>query len=182
MQQLKVTDLKKHLMSKTQPDLMKEILHLCKVFPEVTEYYTLKLAPATEPQILAKYKKIIKNEFFPVRGLGKLRFSIINKAISNFKKISGNPGHIAELLVGCVEYGVEFTNTYGSIDERFYIRMAAMYEDAAAYVAEKNLEAAFQQRLRDLVDASAGTGWGFYEELTELYYSYFTDEDEAEEE
>ncbi|QDR79193.1 DUF6155 family protein [Sporomusa termitida] len=176
MKQLKVTDLKKHLMSKNQLELIKEILNLCKLFPEVKEYYTTKLMPDAEEQILLKYKKIIKNEFFSDRGFGKLRFSIINKAMRNFKKISNNPGHIAELLVACVEYGVEFTNTYGNIDERFYVRMAALYEDAAAYVIEKNLEETFQKRLGNLVDASNGIGSGFYEELVELYYTYFDDE------
>ena len=177
LQQLKMTDLKKYLASKNQPELIREILDLCKLFSNVKEYYAAKIVPDAEQEVLEKYMKIIKNEFFPDRGFGKLRYSIINKAISDFKKVSKTPIHIAELMVSCVENGVEFTNAYGDIDERFYIKMVAMYENAADYVMKETLEDTFQKRFWKIVDESAGIGWGFYEALIETYYSYFDDEE-----
>lgn len=82
MPQVKMTDLKTHLASKNQAELVKEILNLYKLFPNVKEYYAVNLVPDAEQGILEQYKKIIKNGFFPDRGMGKLRYSVINKAIS----------------------------------------------------------------------------------------------------
>jgi hypothetical protein len=177
--QVKMTDLKTHLASKNQAELVKEILNLYKLFPNVKEYYAVNLVPDAEQQgILEQYKKIIKNEFFPDRGMGKLRYSVINKAISDFKKLSPTPLHIAELMVSGVEYGVDFTNAYGDINEQFYVKMSAMFEAAANYVIQEGLENTFQKRFWKMVHASSDIGWGFYEELMESYYSYFDYDDE----
>ncbi|WP_371366207.1 hypothetical protein SRRS_06650 [Sporomusa rhizae] len=180
MQQLKMTDLKKYLANKTQEELVKEIGDLCKRFPNVKEYYAANLVPDAEQDILEKYRKIIKNEFFPDRGMGKLRYSVINKAISDFKKLSKTPLNVAELMVSGVEYGIEFTNAYGDIDEKFYVKMAAMFEAAANYVNQEDLENTYQKRFWEMVDESSDIGWGFNEALMEIYYSYFNDEDEDE--
>jgi hypothetical protein len=180
MQQLKMTELKKYLASKNQPELIKEIVNLCNLFPNVKEYYATNIVPDAEHELLEKYKKSIKNEFSPDRGDGKLRYSVMNKAISDFKKISQCNVHIAELMISCVEYGVEFTNTYGDIDECFYVKMVAMYENAADYVIKENLEEVFQKRFRNMVDESSDIGWGFYDALLETYYSYFDDEAEKD--
>ena len=56
------------------------------------------------------------------RGFGKLRYSAMKKALEDFRKLSNNPESIAELMISHVEYGVEFTNEYGDIDEKFYIK------------------------------------------------------------
>lgn len=181
MGQLKANDLKKYLASKNQPDLMKEIAELCKLFPNVKEYYAAKLVPDAEQEVLEKYKKIIKNEFFPDRGFGKLRYSVINKAISDFKKISKKPEYVAELMVSCVEYGVDFTNTFGDIDEKFYVKMASMYDNSANYVVNEKLEEIFQNRFKKMSDACGNIGWGFYEELIELFYTYFDEDEECTE-
>ena len=173
-----MTDLKTYLASKNQAELVKEILNLYKLFPNVKEYYAVNLVPDAEQGILDKYKKLIKNEFFPDRGMGKLRYSVINKAINDFKKLSKTPLYIAELMVSSVEYGVEFTNAYGDVNEQFYVKMSAMFEAAAIYVTQEGLENTYHKRLREMVHASSNIGWGFYEELLEIYYSCFDYDDE----
>jgi len=44
-----------------------------------------------------------------------------NDAIKEFQKISSIPENIAELMLFYAEIGVEFTNTYGDIDEKFFL-------------------------------------------------------------
>lgn len=63
MQQAKMTDLKTYLPSKNHAELLKEILILYKLFPNVKEYYSVNLVPNAEQGILEKYKKIIKTSF-----------------------------------------------------------------------------------------------------------------------
>ena len=75
MANLKLTDLKTYLKSKSNEELTKEIVELVKLFPDIKQYYAVKLNPASESDIFEKYKNTIKNEFFPDRGFGKMRYS-----------------------------------------------------------------------------------------------------------
>lgn len=45
-----------------------------------------------------------------------------------------------------VENGVEFTNCYGDIDERFYNNIAGMYEKSIDVILENSLENDFKDR------------------------------------
>lgn len=178
MKQVRAVDLKRYISSRSQTELTNEILELYKLFPAVKEYYTAKIVPDFEQEVLEKYKKIIENEFFPARGFGKLRFSVANKAIIDFTKVVKSPTYIAELKITYVEFGVEFTKTYGDINEAFYNKMLAMYEKTADYIVNENLEDVFRMRLENVMEEGQGIGWGFSEGLAEIYYSYFTEDEE----
>lgn len=175
MSNIKITELKKYLSNSSDEELRGEIVGLFKLFPEVKEYYSLKLKPEAEKELMNKFKKIIENEFFPDRGFGKLRYSIMKKALEDFRKLSHTPEYIAELMVSQVEYGVEFTNEYGDINERFYSNIAVMYDKALEYISKENLELTFKDRLRKIMVDGDGIGWGFSDELRDLYYSHFDD-------
>jgi len=178
MKPVKAADLKRYLLSRSQTELTTEILELCKLFPAVKEYYAAKIDPDFEQELMVKYKKIIGDEFFPIRGFGKLRFSVANKALSDFEKVAKFPGNIAELKITYAELGVQFTNTYGDINEAFYNKILVMYEKAADYVVRENLEDVFRMRLENVMDEGQDIGWGFSDGLAEIYYSYFADDEE----
>jgi len=167
----KISDLKIYLNSLDEKTLKEEIIGLFKLHPAVKEYFSLKICPEHENELLEKYKKIVKNEFFPDRGFGKLRYSVMKKAVSDFKKIAKLPVNIAELMVFYVENGVAFTNNFGDVDERFYNNILAMYESVLKYVVDENLQKSYQTRLKEIVEEGDGIGWGFSDELTGLYYS-----------
>jgi len=171
----KIVTLKKYLQSLARGELVKEIKTLHKLFPAVQEYYQIKLSDAGdgEDALLAKYKKIIKNEFMPDRGFGKARLSVARKAVVDFRKIAKNKNNIADIMVYYVEMGVEFTNAYGDIDEPFYNSMGKMYDTASQYIKQHNLTIPFMQRLRNIVTETSGIGWGFHDELGEIFHDYF---------
>ncbi|AKB51319.1 hypothetical protein MSBRW_2066 [Methanosarcina barkeri str. Wiesmoor] len=52
-----------------------------------------------EPRILEAYREVIKNEFFPKKGHGTLRYSIAKKAISDYSKASGDFAGTMELML-----------------------------------------------------------------------------------
>ena len=56
--------------------------------------------------------------------------SVAKKAISDFKKLSDSPLNNADIMLHYVENGVQFTDAYGDIDERFYTSMENMFDDA----------------------------------------------------
>ncbi|MHB1044345.1 MAG: DUF6155 family protein, partial [Eubacteriales bacterium] len=67
---IKVTDLKKYLLTKTDKELREEIVELFKINNKVKEYYYLKVKPDEEKILMNKYKDIIQTNFSPRGGLG----------------------------------------------------------------------------------------------------------------
>ena len=132
MTQPKITlnQLKQHLRNCDWEELITDVAKLFKRFPSVKEYYQIKLYSQAEREVLAKYKKTIKDEFFPARGFGKARLSIAKKAISDYRKMCDNEVDTIDIMLFYVEQGVKFTLAYGDINEAFYSSMEGMYEKA----------------------------------------------------
>ncbi len=116
---LSLTALKKYLKTCSQEELIAEISALYKGIPAIKDYYQVKLNPQSELQVAEKYKKIIKNEFFPTRGFGKSRLSVARKAVNDYKKLTASAASVADIMGFYVEQGVLFTNAYGDINEPF---------------------------------------------------------------
>lgn len=174
MAKLKLTDLKGYLKNKSQDDLVNEIAELTKQFPAVKEYYTVKLNPESENDAFEKYKKTVQNEFLPDRGFGKMRYSAVNKAISDYKKISNSPTKIAELMIYYAEIGVRFTNEFGDIDERFYGTIEKAYINALEYIFKNNLQKIFRDRADRIRISTNGIGWGFSDNMNDIFYNYYS--------
>lgn len=127
-------------------------------------------------------KKKVQNEFFPDRGLGKLRLAEAKKAISTFEKTTGDKERTLDLMMFYVEMGVEFTLAFGDIHDRFYESIESMYAKVTKECDENetyyNL---FSQRLEQVIHQTMGIGWGFHDCLCDLYYSIgWVTEDEEE--
>ncbi|GBC60660.1 hypothetical protein DENIS_1617 [Desulfonema ishimotonii] len=171
MKKVGVRVLKGYLKNRTQDDLMNEVCELFKRFDNVKEYYTAVLSGGDDTAIIGKYRKIIRNEFFPSRGFGKARLSVARKAVSDYKKVSDSVPGLADLMLWYVENGVRFTDEYGDIDEPFYVSMEGMYEKALIHITRHKLTNEFQPRCRKIVD-DATDGWGFQDALEFLYEEY----------
>ena len=176
-----INQLTEYLSTKSEQELKDEIKELFKLFPNVKEYYQVRLSPSNDPEIVEKYRKIIEKEFSIVGGKIRLNYSTMKKAISDFAKISTNPEQLADLILSCVENGVDFTNTYGDIDEKFYTNMYRMYDEALSHILKHGLEERFQERCEKIMEESLDIGWGFGESVEMLYYECFEfDSDEGE--
>ncbi len=182
MKKITQTELKKYLSTFNEEQLINEILQIHKLYKNIQEYFQLKIKPDNENILMEKYKKVIENEFYPNTGDPKLRYSIMKKAISDFKKISKNPENIAELMISYVENGVYFTNDYGDIDGQFYNSIERMFNDALDYIFKNNLESHFHKRSSLIADDSRNIGWGFGDEMISLFYEFYDFEEEEEEE
>jgi hypothetical protein len=165
--------LKRYLKTISKEESIADITELFKIFPSVREYYQIKLYPQAETEVLAKYKKIIKDEFFPNRGFGKARLSIAKKAISDYRKVSSNEIDKIDIMLFYVEQGVEFTLAYGDINEAFYVSMEGMYDKSLSAITELDLKSIFEQRSQKIVADTSGIGWGFHDTLKEIYETIF---------
>lgn len=174
MPKLNQRTLKQHLNHLSREELLDEIGMLFDKFTKIKEYYQTKLGAGDSQGVLEKYKAVIEKEFNPPRGLPKARLSVAKKAISDFKKISNSPVDLADLMVAYVEAGVGFTREFGDINEPFYISMESVFEKAAIHITKHKLHDQFEPRCRRIVRDTSGMGWGFHDQLSEIYEEYFS--------
>ena len=177
---LTLTEVKKSLKTYEKEALLSILVDCYKQSAEVKNYIHVLLNPEEAIEDLyQKSKKQIINEFFPERGFGKMRLSVAKKAITEFKNVSNDEHKTIDLMIYYVEVGVEFTNTYGDIDEPFYNSMISMYGNVISKIAKRlALYDQFTERLETIVENTAGIGWGFHDELSYLYDKLVTEYEE----
>ena len=168
MSKITSSQLKKALNGLSPKELADELLFLQKTYPQVADYFTSKYGEG-ENSVIDDYKAIVKNEFFPKRGYGKIHLSTAKKAISDFKKISTTQESVIDIMLYYVEQGVKFTKEYGDINESFYISIETVFEDSLKLMVEHKLVEGFRPRC-DWIVKNAIDGWGFREGLESSYH------------
>lgn len=106
--------------------------------------------------------------------MGRLSLSSAKSVIASFKRVCKDPAMILDLQLYYVENGVEFTNTYGDINESFYNSMGSVYHtvtETLNKLDDESLYLQFEERLKAVLDETDGIGWGFNEDLSDSYYS-----------
>lgn len=168
-----LTDLKKHLRQKTDRELVDEIAHLYKKFPQVKEHYQASFFQ-NDDEVLKKYKKIVRNEYVASgrQHFPKMRASVARKAVNDYAKVSCSPVNLADLMLTFVESGIDCTNTYGDIDDPFYNSMSSMFERLLKLLVKENLFGHFEERLKLVLLDTRHIGWGFYDDLEYLLAIY----------
>jgi hypothetical protein len=171
---LSVTELKKVLKQQTKEELISLLTECYKSNDKIKEFISARYAGKdTVKQLYEVYKEKIHNSFFPVRG-DTLKLAEARKAITGFKKLCSDDKLILDLMLYYVEMGVEFTNTYGDIDEDFNSSIESMYASVIKTLNKQDapsLYHEFQTRLEAVMDDTQNIGWGFHEALFEWYYN-----------
>ena len=170
---LHLNQLRQYLNERSRQELIAEISSLYTRFAPVKEYYEILLAPDGLEHSLAKHKEIISNEFFPHRGFAKARLSVAKKAITDFAKLSSSSDAVADLMLLFVETGVEFTSTYGDIDESFYRSLVTMYSRALKLIFDNDVPSEFIDRCQSLIRTLPQVGFLFAENMNEIHAQYF---------
>lgn len=176
MAKITARELRKYLEGRAHDELVEDILRLFTKLEGVKEYYSAQLGLGFDEELLNKHKAAVRKEFFPARGHGDGRLSVARKAVSDYKKVSNNVVGLIDLMVYYVETGVQFTSTYGDIDEPFYNSMESMYGSALKQIAANGLQDTFYKRCRRIVTDTSGMGWGFHDALSEMFHETFGDE------
>jgi hypothetical protein len=113
--------LKKELLKLTKEQLVEQILDLYDTNKAVKEFYDFYLDPHNEKELVEKYKKMTRQEFNvekPERGSTK--FSVAQKAISDFKGLQPSPEALADVILYLPESACELTYCYGDYSEQFF--------------------------------------------------------------
>jgi len=152
-------------LSKNELSLL--VIEISKICPKARDFLAIKFSSQDSiKKVLEDYKMIIKNEFYPQRGHGKLKLSVAKKAISDFKKISVDKIMIIDLMLYYVENCVQFTIDYGDINESFYSSAESMFQNAVKTIntGDHALYEQFSSRLH-WITKKAIDGWGFKDTL-----------------
>lgn len=170
---MKLTDLKRQLKQYDHKELIGLISELYKQNHDIQHYLSVKFrGDEVIQELQEKAEKEIEDEFFPDKGFGKMRLAKAKKAISDFRKLTGDKRRTVELMLFYVEIGTEFTNTYGDIDEKFYDSMNSMYFKVTKECEnDEKLFHELHDRLYGVVVDSRGIGWGYHDILKDAYNS-----------
>ncbi len=170
---MKIKDLKQYLETRSREQLIADIGEMFTKIDAVKDYYQSKLNLGYSAEVGEKYKSVIKHEFFPERGFGRARISVARKAVSDYQKVSASKFGVADVMLYYVEVGVQFTNTYGDIDEAFYNSMESMYGRAVKCIARHGLQGQFGERCRRIVADTSDIGWGLHDRLSYTFEEHF---------
>jgi hypothetical protein len=171
MAKISVLQLKKHLKTRSQEELIEEIVMLFSKFDGVRNYYQYELSGEADEDIVAKHKAAIQREFSTGRTPGPARLSVARKLVADYKKIAPSEASLIDLMLVYVEAGVNFTATFGDIDEPFYSSMESIYQSALKLIVKARLQAEYETRCRKILTDTQYMGWGFHDILDEMYRS-----------
>jgi len=166
------TQIKKSLQDFSREELITLITDMAQACPQAKEFLTVKLASHENiNEILEKYKQKVEYEFFPKRGFGRLNLREAKKAISDFRKICNDKAMGIDIMLFYVENCVEFTDQFGDINEAFYNSAVSVYSSVIKEIntGDMNLYQTFADRLKAAAN-NACEGWGFQDDMRDLYY------------
>lgn len=168
--------LKKELQKLTKEQLVEQILDLYDKNKSIKEFYDFYLNPKNEKELVKKYKKIIRKEFnveHPERGGEKL--SIAKRAISDFRNLQPSPEALADVMLYLPESACELTYCYGDYSEQFYDSTCNNYKAALMFMKKHDLLDKFKLRAEQCVRWAEPCGYGFADEIADVYYEYYQD-------
>lgn len=121
-------------------------------------------------KVLAKYRKIIKEEFLP-ENAGKMRISVAERAINDYSNASGDFVGTLDLMLTYVEEGVQFARIFGVISDEFYDGIEGMLDRLCELLKTEEGQRyypLFRERLLKACTDLDNIGWGFEETICAL--------------
>ncbi|MDP4270950.1 MAG: DUF6155 family protein [Bacteroidota bacterium] len=166
--------LKKELTKLTKEQLVEQILDLYDKNKAVKEFYEFYLNPRNEKELAEKYKKLIRKEFNVVSPeRAGLKYAVAKRAIADFKDLQPSPEALADVMLTLPECACEFTARYGDMDEAFYTGAYNNFSAALKFMAKHNILQDFRIRVEDCVKWASPCGYGFADEIADLFYEYY---------
>jgi len=121
-------------------------------------------------------KAIVTECLYPdVQRDRPLQVAKAKKVVADFCKAVADPAAHAELMLFFVEQGNAFTVELGDIDAGFYSALVAMARRAVETIGSLPVvfREPFRERLAEVVGSSSGIGWGYHDDLKEIYAAAF---------
>lgn len=127
---------------------------------------------------MEEFKAIVSECLCPdVQRDRPLQVAKAEKVVADFSKAVADPAAHAELMLFFLEQGNAFTLEYGDIDAGFCSTLIAMACRAVEMIVSLpvDLQEPFRERLTEVVRSSSGIGWGYHDDLVDIYAAAFPD-------
>ena len=173
------SQIKPQISSLEKEELLNLIRDLYQLNPDNKVLLATRFATASPDALAEPYKRAIRREFNPDRGLPRLNIGAARKALTSFKKASASSEAAIDMLLYYVEQGVACTNQYGDINEQFYSSLESAFEEAVKLILKtgsSEIADAYYSRLEDIVQDTSDIGWGFHDTLSEVFHEAFPDD------
>ena len=125
------------------------------------------------------FKKRLRAALNP-DAVGKDDYDLVmaRRTIREFSQATSDAEAIVDLMIYAVECGNRFTINCGDIDEDFYDGLIEIYAAAIKKVLQlpKNARSSFRKRLGKIMESSDGIGWGYHDDLGNLFSRAFPEE------
>lgn len=161
--------------SKQLIELLIELYDKHKVVKTHLDFF----ATTDESKLLETYRK--KVEFaFGGRNGWDLHLTDGKAALAEFKKLGVSDSALVDLYLYFTELGVQYTLDFGDIDERFYNNISQAYATGLDIMYHAQLHEKFHARAAAISSRAIDIGWGFGDEIRDIYINHFdgTDEDQ----
>ena len=167
---MKITELKRQLNAMDKAELISILCKLYKANKQCQAILDVEVCGASaEAPLIESCRKKIHAAFFG----RQLSLKNARTVINDFRKASQNKESIADLMLYYVECGVEFTNLYGDIDERFYSSLESMFADFVMILNSMENDSYYRRqskRIRAVFEDTRNIGWGFSDEIARIYF------------
>ena len=161
-------EVKKYLNSLDKNTLIKLVMDLYSTHKEVQNILEYTIRPDDNAK-LEEYKAIIKQEFYPKRGYGKMRFSVCRKAVKDFKALDPSAFLLADLMLCIPEYAAEIADDWGDMQETFYDSACNNFKAAMKYIEKNQLLSQFENRIHGIMKNCENSGYGFPYIMYQIY-------------
>ena len=171
-------NVRRQLDNGSKPALIALVKDLYDASPDNRDFLQARFqAEKNSGTALEKYRHKIVEQFFPVRGFGKLKLSEARKAIRDYRKATGNLDGTIDLMLTYVENGTEFTHQFGDINESFYNSLESVLNEIAQLLMGEGREfySQFRERIQRLTNHADDIGWGYGDALRDQVYQLKND-------
>lgn len=152
-------ELKKYISDLTKEQLEEQIIDLYKRFKDVKEYYDFAFNPK-EDKLVEECKFKISKEYFPVNSRkAKMRRSVAQKYIRQFKTLGVDSWIIADIMLFNIEIAQTYSSEHYIKQEAFYLSMFKSFDEAIQYISENRLNNDFQERINKIIDEVYRQNW-----------------------
>lgn len=116
---------------------------------------------------IEKYRRMIIEQFYPLRGFGKLKLAEARKAIRDYRKATGDLTGTIDLMLTYVETGTQFTRDFGDVNEAYYNSLESVLREMTQLLRQEEpaLYPRFRERIQDLEAHADHFGWGYGDAL-----------------
>ena len=131
-----------------------------------------------EVKTIDRYKEIIRRYICPDepwKDSQPISIKEAKKALSDYKKASQDSLGLIELMVYYLECGTDFLCQYGDMYEQYYDSLESVFENTLQLIKQQDQVATkhFLIRLDIVVKKSDGTGYGYYDTISDLLSDFY---------